>query len=147
MKKIKLIVVAVFFLSSISGYGQNKSKGSEAEIKKIIQEQEKAWNDGSLERFMAPYWKNDSLLFIGKKGVTYSWSKTLSNYQKSYSDKDKMGTLHFRLIKFEKINRTAYFVVGRWELIRPKEGDLSGHFTLLWRKIKGEWVIVADHSS
>jgi len=26
-------------------------------------------------------------------------------------------------------------------------GDVGGHYTLLFRKIKGEWVIVADHSS
>jgi hypothetical protein len=39
-----------------------------------------------------------------------------------------------------------YFVVGKWHLQRSI-GDIGGHFTLLWRKIKGQWVIVADHSS
>jgi ketosteroid isomerase-like protein len=37
-------------------------------------------------------------------------------------------------------------VIGKWHLKR-EAGDLSGHFTLLWKKIKGQWLIVADHSS
>ena len=37
-------------------------------------------------------------------------------------------------------------LVGKWHLKR-KEDDLGGHFTLLWKKIDGEWKIVVDHSS
>jgi len=36
--------------------------------------------------------------------------------------------------------------VGKWALKRSA-GDVSGSYTLLIRKIKGEWVIVCDHSS
>jgi ketosteroid isomerase-like protein len=39
------------------------------------------------------------------------------------------------------------YVIGRWHLTRPQIGDAGGHYTLLWRKIKGQWVIVSDHSS
>jgi hypothetical protein len=36
--------------------------------------------------------------------------------------------------------------VGKWMLQRSI-GNLSGHYTLLLRKIRGQWKIVADHSS
>ncbi len=38
-------------------------------------------------------------------------------------------------------------VVGRWQLARPAAGDLGGHFLLVFRRVEGRWVIVADHSS
>jgi len=115
-------------------------------IRQIMAEQEAAWNKGDLEGFMAGYWKSDSLRFIGSKGLTYGWQKTLANYQKSYPDPDAMGKLIFTILSVEKLSKQSAFVIGKWYLAR-KAGDLSGHYTLLWKKIAGKWVIVADHSS
>jgi ketosteroid isomerase-like protein len=95
---------------------------------------------------MDTYWRSDSLMFIGKKGVTYGWQATLNNYKKSYPDRAAMGRLSFNLLEFRKLAPDAYFVVGKWHLARTI-GDLSGHFTLLLRNINGNWKIVADHSS
>jgi ketosteroid isomerase-like protein len=118
----------------------------EQKIRNILQEQTESWNKGDLRDFMKGYWKNDSLMFIGKSGVTYGWENTLQNYIKGYPDSEQMGKLEFNIIKVEKVSADAYFVVGKWHLIRSV-GDLKGHYTLLFRRIKGEWKIVADHSS
>lgn len=108
--------------------------------------QETAWNQGDLEGFMDGYWRSDSLRFIGSKGLTYGWQSTLNNYKKSYPNPEAMGKLKFTILAVEKLSKHAAFVIGKWHLSR-KAGDLSGQYTLLWRKIKGKWVIVADHSS
>jgi len=105
-----------------------------------------AWNKGDLETFMQPYWKNDSLMFIGKSGITYGWQHTLDNYKKGYPDKTAMGELSFTIIKTEKLSSRNFYVVGKWHLKRTI-GDVSGHFTLLFKKIGGRWLIVSDHSS
>jgi ketosteroid isomerase-like protein len=115
-------------------------------IRKIMAEQELAWNRGDLPGFMEGYWKSDSLRFIGSSGLTYGWQKTLDNYKKGYPDRAAMGGLKFTILSVEKLSRRSAFVVGKWHLTREK-GDLSGHYTLLWRKINGRWRIVADHSS
>jgi ketosteroid isomerase-like protein len=115
-------------------------------IRQIMAAQETAWSRGDLEGFMAGYWKSDSLRFIGSSGLTYGWQKTLENYQKSYPNRDAMGTLTFTILSVEKISKKSAFVVGKWHLAR-KAGDLSGYYTLLWKKIKGIWVIVSDHSN
>jgi hypothetical protein len=115
-------------------------------IRHIMAEQEVAWSRGDLEGFMSGYWKSDSLRFIGSRGLTYGWQKTLDNYKKGYPDLDAMGKLTFTILTVEKLSKHSAFVVGKWYLAR-KNGDLSGYYTLLWRKIKGKWVIVADHSS
>ena len=57
-----------------------------------------------------------------------------------------MGKLTFDLITIKKLSPNYFQVVGKWSLERTI-GNVDGHFTLLLRKIKGEWVIISDHSS
>ena len=116
------------------------------EINRLMEEQEEAWSAGDLEDFMEHYWKSDSLVFIGKSGVNYGWQTTLENYRDSYPDKAAMGELTFENLSIEKLSDKHTFVIGKWHLKRS-EGDLSGHYSLLWKKIDGEWKIVSDHSS
>ena len=118
----------------------------ERAILKILDDQTKYWNQGNLDKFVKGYWHHDSLMFIGQSGITYGLQNTLRNYKKNYSDTAKMGKLAFEIIKVQKLSDEYFFVVGKWFLKRTV-GDLNGLYTLLFRKIKNEWVIVADHSS
>lgn len=121
-------------------------KTDEDRILLLLSQQVDAWNLGSLEGYMKGYWQHDSLKFIGKSGLTYSYKKTLANYKKSYPDKDAMGTLTSTVHHLIRSGEEAFFVIGQWALER-KAGELSGYYTLLLRKLNDEWVIVADHSS
>ena len=85
-------------------------------------------------------------MFIGKSGVTYGWQKTLENYKKGYPDTAAMGKLDFTILQTKRLSAIYFFVVGKWHLARSI-GDVGGAFTLLFRKVKGKWMIVADHSS
>ena len=117
------------------------------EILNILDAQQNAWNKGDIPAFMEGYWRSDSLMFIGKSGITYGWENTLKNYQKSYPNIQTMGKLNFVVLKLELLDKKNAFLVGKWHLTRPEKGDVGGHFTLFWKKIKGKWVIIADHSS
>jgi hypothetical protein len=105
-----------------------------------------AWNGGDIENFMQPYWHSDSLMFIGKSGITYGWQKTLENYKKSYPDAAAMGKLDFTILQAKRLSVMYFSVVGKWHLARAA-GDVGGYFTLLFKKIKNAWVIIQDHSS
>ena len=118
----------------------------EKEIRGLLSTQTDAWNRGNLDDFMKGYWESDSLLFIGKSGVTHGYRNTLDNYKKGYSDTAKMGKLFFDIIEVRKLSTGYYWVLGKWFLKRSV-GDVGGHYTLLFRKINGKWKIVADHSS
>lgn len=118
----------------------------EQEIRLLIDDQRIYWNQGDLENFMGAYWKSDSLMFIGKSGVTYGWQNTLNNYKKGYPDTAAMGKLKFDILEVKRLSEIYFFVVGKWHLIRSI-GNVGGHFTLLFKKVKNKWVIVADHSS
>ena len=45
-----------------------------------------------------------------------------------------------------KIDAKTVLFIGKFHLKRTI-GNIDGCFTLVWQKIEGEWVIVADHSS
>lgn len=138
------LILASLFLFSVT-YSQAQSK-DEIAIKKILTEQVTAWNEGNLEKFMAGYWKNDSLLFVGKSGPKYGYDVTLENYKKGYPDTAHMGKFTSTIISMKRLSSDHYFVVGKWFLQRSV-GDAGGYYTLLFRKINGQWVIIADHSS
>ena len=112
-----------------------------------MSEQETCWNTGDLECFMQHYWHSDSLLFIGKSGLTYGWQPTLDNYINGYPDKSAMGKLTFTNEVKEFIDIETVQVIGQWELQRDSLENLGGYYSLLWKIKKGEWVIVSDHSS
>lgn len=139
----KLLLLS--FLAMNVAYSQT-SQDREA-ILKILDRQTQRWNVGDIDSFMKGYWENDSLMYIGKGGITYGYQPTLNSYKKRYSNKALMGTLAFEIKEVKFQNKDVCFVVGKWHLSRPDAGDIGGHYSLLWRKIKGEWVIVADHSS
>ena len=115
-------------------------------VDSLMLEQQEAWNQYNLESYMQSYHNSDSLLFIGTRGMSYGWKTTLSNYQKSYSTPEEMGRLLFENKKMEQINKNAIWVAGRWNLFR-KTDTLQGSYLLVWKKINGQWKIVADHSS
>ncbi len=141
MKKIffSLLIISI----TISLKAQDKN---EIAIRNMLSKQEAAWNTGNLQSFMKGYWVNDSLLFIGKNGPKYGYETTLENYKKGYPDTAHMGKFTSTILSIKKLSNQYYYVVGKWFLKRSV-GDATGYYTLLIRKINGEWVIVADHSS
>jgi len=112
----------------------------------ILDNQIEAWNSGDIDFFMEGYWKSDQLVFVGSKGPTYGFVNTLNNYKISYPDLDAMGTLSFDILHFNQWDSQTIQLIGRFTLMR-KSDQPTGFFTLLFRKINGEWVIVSDHSS
>jgi ketosteroid isomerase-like protein len=139
--KTKLLIL--FLITSVFAYSQSND---EKNIKQLLVTQTESWNRGDIEGFMQTYWKSDSLMFIGKTGVHFGWQETLNNYKKGYSDTTAMGKLSFDIILVKKLSPEYFYVVGKWMLKRTI-GDLSGHYDLLLRKIKGKWYIISDHSS
>lgn len=141
---MKSAILYALLLISTAAFAQKDS--DETTIRNLLDAQTKAWNQGDLTNFMKGYWESDSLLFIGKSGLTYGWQQTLNNYKKGYPDTAAMGKLSFDIKKVQRLSADHFFVVGKWILTRSI-GNLSGLYTLIMKKIKGQWFIVADHSS
>lgn len=146
MKIITQISRFSFLLIFICISFASHSQSAKSEILDLLENQELAWNRGDIVGFMQGYWKNDSLKFIGKSGLSYGYEKVLSNYKKNYVDKDRMGKLHFEIQHLDLINSKYAIVIGSWSVERASDNP-KGMFSLVIKKIKGEWKIILDHSS
>ncbi len=138
----RLLIPALLLASCL----HNNDNTPESAILAAMEKQEQAWNAGDIHTFMETYWHHDSLLFVGNNGPVYGWQPTLERYLTSYPDTAAMGKLHFDILQIKPLADNHYFVLGKWHLTRSI-GDLSGHFTLIFEQIDGEWLIIADHSS
>jgi len=145
---MKTLFIAVLFFCNFffSEANPKISERDKTEITTLLNKQVEAWNEGDIEKFMETYWHSDRLVFVGSHGPTYGWQATLDNYKKGYPDKKTMGSLTFKIFDISKIDKKSVFVIGRFELTR-EAGELNGHFTLVIQKIKGQWLIISDHSS
>jgi ketosteroid isomerase-like protein len=141
-----LLLLALCSFAQTAAPSAAASSSAEAAIRQVMTDQVVAWNSGSIDDFMKGYWNNDSLMFIGHSGITYGYRQTLGNYKKNYSNVDQMGKLFFTLLKVKRLSPDYYFVIGKW-LLKRKTGDIGGVYTLLFRKIYGQWRIVCDHTS
>lgn len=146
--RLSLIILCVI-LSSCA-HAQKKNQENFAQdiiaIKKVMEEQQKAWSRHDLEGFMQGYWANDSLKFYGQSGLTKGWHQTLANYKKSYPKPEDTGVLNFDLLDISQITPGAYWVMGRYHLKRSV-GDAQGSFLVIFKNMEGSWKIVADMSA
>lgn len=143
MKKTILLLLILFVGMT---YAQSGNEAiDKSEILEVMKLQEKAWSNNDLEGFMQGYWKSDSLKFYGSSGLTKGWQQTLDNYKKGYPTKEHSGTLKFKINDISKIDDGSYWVMGAYYLKRSV-GDANGVFLIIFKKINGEWKIVADMS-
>lgn len=145
MLRVAVFKIAVLSLLLCCGHHVYAWKGESA-IRKVMAKQERDWNKGDIPGFMKGYWESDSMMFVGKKGPTFGYRQTLENYLKSYPDTVQMGKLTFTLLRVRRLGSKHALVVGNWHLHR-QHGDLGGCFSLIFRRINGNWYIIADHTS
>lgn len=150
MNRILFILVCSFGLCTActSPESSQTKANAEAEVRQVLAAQSTCWSQGNLECYMNGYWKSYSLLFVGKRGLTYGWQQTLDNYKRSYPDAAAMGKLTFDLKEMRKLSPEKMLVVGKWHLQREASiGDLEGHFSVILKEYANGWKIIADHSS
>ena len=148
MKKFTSFVLIIAGITAVYYYFAREEEIREvSEIMLLLNRQISCWNQGNVDCFMNGYWENDSLMFIGRSGITYGYQNTLNGYKERYPDKSAMGVLKFDILEIQKVTDEVYLVVGKFFLEREIHEDLEGIFTLTLKKIRDSWVIVADHTT
>ncbi|MCP9746742.1 DUF4440 domain-containing protein [Lacihabitans sp. CS3-21] len=138
----KLFLLFALFTVCFNVFSQKKE-----DILQVMARQQNNWNAGDIEKFMEDYLKSDELQFIGSKGIVKGWQATKERYLKSYPDRATMGQLKFDILEVDFHSKKTAWVLGKWYLTRPEKGDVGGYFTLIFKKVKGKWLIVSDHTS
>ena len=137
-----LLLTAFNLLACVVAVAANPA----AEIRAVMRAQVAAWNRGDIDGFMDGYSKSTETEFVSGDKITRGWQTVRDNYRKKYNSREKMGTLKFSEIKVTPLAPDAAIVLGRWQLIRPKDKP-HGTFTLLFRRTPAGWRVVHDHTS
>ncbi len=123
-----------------------RDKKTASEIRKVLDAQVMAWNNGDIDGFMRGYWNSPDLVFVSGANVTRGWQPTIERYKKTYDSRAKMGTLTFSDLEVDVLSKDSATVLGSWALAREKDNP-EGKFTLIFRKFRDGWKIVHDHTS
>ena len=119
-----------------------------AAVQAVLDAQVEAWNRGDLEGFMAGYWRSPELAFFSGGSVTSGWEQTLARYRTRYQAEGKqMGRLRFDAIEVVPLAADSAVARGAWRLAMSDGKSPHGLFTLVLRRVDGEWRIVHDHTS
>lgn len=135
----------ILFLIILTSFKTTAPADDEKAIRNVLATQQQAWNNYDLEGFMQGYWKSEELKFYGSNGVVNGWNSTLERYKKAYPSKEHTGTLNFVINDISQIEKGSYYVMGEYHLERSV-GNANGIFMIIFKKIDGEWKIIADTS-
>jgi ketosteroid isomerase-like protein len=146
MRFLFIATLLLFSFACTKKANTNLSAEDFKSIKVVLDSQVSAWNKGDIKTFMKGYWNSDSLRFIGRKGVRFSYKSVESNYLKNYNSIEKMGHLSFDSLIFSEIsgNDKIANVTGQWEITGAN--NAGGFFSLLFKKVENDWKIIVDHT-
>jgi ketosteroid isomerase-like protein len=145
---LPMALMGMFAILAISGVAQNANDADRVAIRKVIEDQQTAWNRQDLEAFMSGYWNSPELTFFSGAHESKGWQAALDRYKKSYqSAGHEMGKLEFANLRIEMLGPEAAFVRGEFHLTMSDGKTPHGLFTLIFRKFPEGWKIVHDHSA
>src|SRR6266849_3530258 len=108
-----ILLMGVVAGLAISGFARDGGDAARAAIRKVIAEQQAAWNRQDLEGFMAGYWNSPELTFFSGAHESKGWQAALDRYRKNYQGAGhEMGKLEFRNLRIEILGPEAAFMGG-----------------------------------
>ena len=143
--KTAIVLVGLSFAVAWAFGDESESLKIDKQLHGVLSDQQTAWNRGDIGQFMEAYWHHESLTFSSGGKTTRGWQATLDRYKSKYPDRATMGTLSFEALETVRLDENAAMTLGNWKLDR--ENPVRGNFSLVWKKIDGQWKIVHDHSS
>jgi len=153
MRRLRVLKIAVALLvlvpaaiQSLELHAADERQSDRAAIRKILDAQQRAWNEGNVDAFLEGYWHSPDLTFSGTGGIARGWDAVLARYKKNYPDRAAMGHLDFSGLEFRFLGADAALVLGHWYLARA-QGDIGGVFSLVFQRVPEGWRIIHDHTS
>jgi uncharacterized protein (TIGR02246 family) len=132
----------LFLLVTILG----RAATVEEQVRAVLNRQVAAWNRGDTDAFLEGY--ASDTIFVGEK-MTRGVEDLKRRYQEHYPTRASMGKLSFYDLEIHAIDKDGAYVIGRWQLERDQEGggNVSGVYSLVFRRTAIGWKIVLDHTN
>ncbi len=130
-----ILLLGLIATLSVLGAAQDPSDTAPRAIRKVIEDQQAAWNRHDLEAFMSGYWNSPELTFFSGAHESKGWQAALDRYKKNYqSAGHEMGKLEFANLRIEMLGPESAFVRGEFHLTMSDGKTPHGLFTLILRK-------------
>ena len=116
-------------------------------VLEVLRAQERAWNAGDLDAFLAGYARTPELVFTSGAQVRRGYEETAQRYRQRYGeDRSGMGRLSFEVLGVQAAGADAAVVLGRWRLTdTPNAG--GGVFSVVLERRPEGWRIIHDHTT
>ena len=161
-RRLPFLFTPYLFAAALFGCQPEDREGPEAsspeasaqasqEITAMLHASAASWNAGDLEGFLDDYWRSEELSFSGAEGVTRGWDDVRARYLRTYwAPEVERDSLRFEGLEVRSLGTEHALVLGQYVLFQPPAGDsvaATGFFSLVLRRLDGEWKIVHDHTS
>ncbi|MFC0588608.1 YybH family protein [Novosphingobium aquiterrae] len=148
MKEVALLLAAAS-LALGSPANAKPAPPQLAQIVSSMQASASGWNSGDLDKFMAVYSPSTETTFVSGNGLIRGKQAIADHYLKDFgfADSAKRGTLTFETLNYRPLGNRMALYIARYTLTYLDGKSASGVTSVLFRRDKGAWHIVADHSS
>ncbi len=115
---------------------------------KVLLAQERAWNEGDIDKFAKGYKNSPDTLFLSRE-INRGFTGLLDSYHKDYPNRAAMGTLTFSDLEVHPLDEHFAVTLGKYHLERTKKagGNADGVFSLILEKTSEGWRIIVDHTT
>ena len=140
-----LVALGTLFATGASASAEEESDISGA-VRAVLVAQGEAWNRGDLSGYMAAFARDTRTRHVFNGEVTTGYTAIEARFRTRYPDPRNMGTISFSDLTVSVLAPDTAYAFAHWTF---QDGPkmFTGVFTLIFRLIDREWVIVHDHST
>jgi len=146
MRYLYLILLTMTTAAVLSSFTMPKGDAVQ-EVKKALEGQITAWNNGDLETAMTFYWNSPEMLWISKSGTEKGYQEVYDMFLQDFKDRSKMGVYTYEPLHIEQVSKDAVYFVFRWKIELDGKRLMGGVSSQVWKKLDGRWVVTSEHAS
>lgn len=141
----RLMILSAVVLAGCSGGDARSDEDVAASVEAVLTAQRDAWNAGDLNGYLAPIADLDSARHIIGGQIIRGYDDIAAGYRIRNGDVAR-GEIDFSGLEVTPLGDDAALALADFSF---EMGDVrrSGVFTLVLRRIDGEWQIVHDHTT
>ena len=153
MRSVSAFLGAVLLAGSLPGHAQTQGQlytatREQLDVTKIVLAQEKAWNNGDLDGYLAAFKDADDTEAI-LNGPVRGTQAIRSAYHSSFPNREAMGTLEQSSVEVRELGPNFALALGHYRLVRTRKGggDAEGNFTEIFEKTDHGWKLIFSENT
>ncbi|MFQ5746071.1 MAG: YybH family protein [Gemmatimonadota bacterium] len=153
MRRVGAVLVGALLASGacrvehVPNPGDDAAAVRRAAILAMLEGSADAWNRGELEGFLDDYLDSPRTTYVGRGGLRTGFESIRERYAPLFAPGAPRDSLRFEDLSVRGLGSGYALATARWILYRDGSVTGSGPFTLVLRRVGGEWKIIHDHSS